>query len=437
MSAVGNFDFNVLRALSTRARFSSLYRSLPAEILDANTTAILGWFDLYFKTYEDHQLIEPPSLMTLIRLRMPNQPEAMRVFENVITRLDEPIDETTLRVTVETIETLRMSGEAAAKIQAFQRGEEVDLVQELRSLVHTTQSRIERTSAAKWADADPLEYILAEADDSGLQFTLFPQLAEGLKGLRPGKNVAVAMPTDSGKTSLLCQIAVMAAEQAKRMQDVAWIGDRPLLYLVNEGTAEGITPRIYQTALHVQFNELVQLAKQGQLVPQYEAVVGRRDAIRMVNIHGLSLGQVYRIIEAHNPYMVISDMTGRIRAASNREGGKNDVSQVEEVWNAMRENAAILNFVHLGTVQVSAEGFDQLYPPLSALQDSKVGIQTTLDLCIMGGRMNAASMEAIRGISTPKNKLARSGKKSLLQFEAVFDPTRNLWSSGQTVMGAA
>lgn len=430
--SVVKLELNLLKVMSTRARFQSYRGILPDAMLDNNTVAVLGWMKLYYQTYPDHLLVEPATLMTLIRLRSPGAtPEQLRIFEQVVDELDRPIDDTTQKNTMEVLEQLRMSGEAAALVSAFQRGEEVDLVAEMRRLVTATNERIERTNAAKWADADPLVYIEAEADSSGLQFLCFPQLEHSLKGARPGKNIAVAMPTDSGKTSLLCQIAIDMARQAHKLRDeLDWIGDRPLLYLINEGTAEAITPRIYQTALHVEFDELHRLAKSGELVPKYEAIVGRRDAIRLVNVHGMNAGQVYRIIEAHDPYMVITDMTGRIRAPSNREGGKNDVSQVEEVWNYFREAAAILQFIHLGTVQVSAEGFDQLYPPLSAMQDSKVGIQTTLDLCIMGGKLAALSHEGIRGISTPKNKLARSGKKSYNQFEAGFDPTTNTWDSG-------
>lgn len=101
------------------------------------------------------------------------------------------------------------------------------------------------------------------------------------------------------------------------------------------------------------------------------------------NIHGKNVSQVEQIIEHFNPYVVVTDMTGRIRSVSNRGGGANDIQQLEEVWNGMRELAAIHDFLHMGTIQVSAEGFDQLFPALSAMQNSKTGIQTTLDLCLM------------------------------------------------------
>jgi hypothetical protein len=170
------------------------------------------------------------------------------------------------------------------------------------------------------------------------------------------------------------------------------------------------------------------MAREGKLVPAYEKIVGKRDAIRLVNIHGMNVSQVAKIIEAHKPYMVITDMTGRIRANGNSKG-MNELQELEEVWNSMRELSAMLKFIHIGTIQVSAEGMDQLYPPLTAMQWSKVGIQTTLDLCIMvGAHQNPEQgLEDLRGISTPKNKLSRSGKRAENKFEVVFNPELNQW----------
>ena len=105
------------------------------------------------------------------------------------------------------------------------------------------------------------------------------------------------------------------------------------------------------------------------------------------------------------PFLVITDMTGRIRVSSG--SGMNDVQQLEEAWEAMRIQAAIQKFIHVGTAQVSAEGFNNYYPPLSAVQNSKTGIQTTWDLALFIGTMSqpVEGNEEVRGISTPKNKL--------------------------------
>ena len=426
-------DLNILRALSTRNRFLALKGAVPREMVDQATHTMLGWFELYFSTHPDHILLDPSALMTLIRLRGNSDEAGLLIMGRICEQLAQPIDANTLQATIGTLEDLRMSGEAGSLLTRYNSGEEIDIAYELRLMAQQSIQRRERTTYAKWADEDPLKYIEAGADDSGLQLNLFQAFSENLKGLRPGHNIGVAAPTDAGKTSLLCAIAICLAKQAKTMYP-----DRPLLYLVNEGTAEGITPRLYQTALQCNTADLLKAGRAGTLVPQYEAIVGRRDAIRLVNIHGLKLSAVSRIIEAHNPYCVFTDMTGRISANSNTSGGANDISQLEEVWNSFRELAVILQFLHFGTIQISAEGFDELYPPLSALQNSKAGIQTTFDLALyMGRKVGMSNIEDIRGISTPKNKLARSGKRSSNQFNVHFNADTNTWVDGVNVGGAA
>lgn len=426
MSNIAALDLNILRALSTKARFVALRGSVPVQMLDQNTNRTLDWFDLYFNTHPDHLLIDPSALMTMIRLRGQLDESNLLVMGRICELIAQPLDNNVLQATVQALEDMRLSGEVGALLARYNNGEEVDIAYETRLLASTCIARRERTTHAKWADDDPLVYIEQAADDSGLKLDLFPQFAENLKGLRAGHNVGVGASTDVGKTSLLCAVATCLAKQAKTVHP-----EKPLLYLVNEGMAETITPRMYQTVVGVDNVELLRLARAGELLPRYVDVVGRRDAIRLVNIHGLKLSAVSRIIEAHEPYAVISDMTGRISANSNIQGGANDIGQLEEVWNGMRELAAILQFIHFGTAQISAEGHNEWYPQLSAIQNSKTGIQTTWDLAVYIGRCNAMSgMEDIRGISTPKNKLARSGKKGLNQFQVAFDPGTNRWDGG-------
>ena len=85
-------------------------------------------------------------------------------------------------------------------------------------------------------------------------------------------------------------------------------------------------------------------------------------------------------------------------------------------------------------MQLSLEGYNLLFPPLTAMKQSKIGVQGALDLAIMMGcldRNEQPHMQNIRGISTPKNKMALSGKESLLQFEVSFNPGRCRFDEGQ------
>ena len=408
-------------------RFDSTYKAIPLDMLDPSAVELLRWFQTYYSMYPNHTELNLDALRALINLRLRDAEDKKTILLNLIDVLEHTnYPEDVVYNTNNLLEELAFSGKLATLLCKYNSGEEIDITYETQVLAQTTRERMITADGKKWADADILEYLEAEADESGLQWTTFEILSHTLKGLRPGNNVAVVAPTNKGKTSLLCRLAVDFAHQAK---DLPQYKDSCILYLVNEGLAEAITPRLYCTALALNRKEALAMARAGTLVPEYEKVVGKRDAIRLVNIHGMNISQVARIIESHKPYIVITDMTGRIRS-NGAKGNVNDIQELEEAWNSMRELSAVLKFAHIGTIQVSAEGMDNLYPPLTAMQWSKVGIQTTLDLCIMMGAVNSPEHYNLRGISTPKNKLARTGCSSENRFECYFDEELNIWDIG-------
>lgn len=422
-------DILILQALSDRKRFTSLRPAVPTEMIGPDTQAMLAWFSLYFSTFPDRDSVVWAELSELVKLRSGGQgQEQIALTLHLVQQLQVPVPPESLQGILAQLLELDLAGRAGSLVSRYNQGEEVELSFELQQMAASTRRSISEGGKPNWADGDISEYLQQENDEGGLQWSMFPLLQKRLKGVRPGLNIAIAAPTDKGKTSLLCYVGVGFAKQAAAM-----FPGRPLLYLVNEGTQERITVRMYQTALQCTMQELGQYAADGTLTARYEAVVGRRDAIRVANIHGKNLAQVEDLIGRHHPYMVISDMTGRIRAMTNKGGGGNDIAQLEEVWNSMREMTVIQDFAHIGTVQVSAEGFDMLYPPLSAMQNSKTGIQTTLDLCLMMGALNNPERAHLRGLGTPKNKLARSGCTAENQMQVYFDPTRNSWDMGTQV----
>lgn len=421
-------DILILHALRDRRRFNSLRKAVPDSMLSPDTTNMLAWFNLYFQTYPEAERVEVEQLQTLVRLRAdPNAAaEAIAIVMHLVGKLnDEPPLDAIIGVQ-NTLGELDLKGRAAALIARYEQGEEVDLAFELRALSTATVRERQDGGVSAWADGSIADYLKSDADEGGLHILAFGDILHSkLKGLRGGDNAAIAMPTDKGKTSLITRIVEGWARQRKH----AFLTDgRPILVLINEGQAERIMVRQYQTVLNITRETMYAMSNAGTLEAAYAEAIGGRDAIRMKNIHGKNIAQVEKIIEHHNPFAVITDMTGRIRAVSNRGGGANDIGQLEEVWNGMRELAALHDFIHMGTIQVSAEGFDMLYPPVSALQNSKTGIQTTLDLVIMGGALVNPQYGAIRGISTPKNKLARAGVNSQIQFQTVFDPQLNTWT---------
>jgi hypothetical protein len=420
-------DTLVLHALANRQRYKTLVHAVPAGMMSPETTYLLQWYGLYYSVYPERKTIDYVELESLIRIRSATAaPESLALAMQLVHVLAKSNPDTS--GVISQLNELDLSGKAGALISRYNNGEEVELAYELQILASATRKSMVDDKKPQWAYRPIHELLQEDSDDGGLQWKVFKAMALTVKGLQRGTNVALCAPTDKGKSSLLVQIAVTMQEQAK----VLYPGIKTL-YLVNEGTADNIQRRLYNTALGMNRADMLACSN-AELERRYIEIVGARDAIKAINIHGRNMAQVSGIIEAEEPHLVITDMTGRIRSSSNRGGASNDINQLEEVWNDMRELAVIHNFAHFGSVQVSAEGFNNLYPPVSALQNSKTGIQTTLDLILMmGALVGNEAAENLRGISTPKNKLARSGQSSTNKFMVHFDPQLNVWSEGLDV----
>jgi len=423
-----SIDVHLLKALTNKTRFYSLKDSIPEEMFAADTIAMLGWFGLYYSKNPEHQWIDLELLCTMMKLQASTTSQDedakkanMAISERIIQQLQAPVDDDKIATVVNQLEELRFRGKVGRVLADYDSGADIDVTYEIQQITEQSRSVLLGAGGAGWAQANIGDYLQATDPDAGIKLNALPQLASRLRGLIAGDNIALAAPTDAGKTSLLCRIAAESAKQSR-----ALYGERPLLYLVNEGTAETIVPRIWQAVTGLLRSEMVALHNEGKLVPLYTSLVGAWDAIRVQEIHGMTLGQVERIIQAHKPYMVITDMTGRI------DTGKPNMAEhtaAEYVWNAMREKAAQNKFIHMGTIQVSAEGSETLHPPITALQNSKIGVQTTLDLLmIMGIIRNDPMQENMRGLWTPKNKMGLEGMEKLNKLAGTFFPDRNEWN---------
>lgn len=439
---------NLLKVLRNRKDFASSIGSLAVDSYDSYTRYMLKWYAAYFKAYPVVNEIVMGDLLSLIKLKTPSMtPEQATVIERICVNVSKPISDEVRAVTLSGLAEREFSKRIETLIAAYNDEQEIDILHEIKMLVTRANERDVGADNPTWCDTDIDELLRLNADTSGYMFDFLPiTFSSQLKGLREADNICVAADTDKGKTGFMCRIAASFAKQRPQIyqaylnmiNDPAWVEPqgfrhmvefRPVLYLVNEGTAEQVTPRIYQTVLETTQEALSELsAKGGGLVQEAyaKALHGRADAIRVKNIHGWSLSDVLKEIEKHNAFLVITDMTGRIGYG----GSKSDIDKVEAVWNDLRAASSpeMLDFIHVGSAQLSAEGKNMLQPPLSALQNSKTGIQTTLDLALWIGSVPDPIDDidrSVRSLTTPKNKRARSGSKSFNYIELQYDGEHN------------
>lgn len=426
-------DSLLLHALSQKQRYNSLRHVVPQGMIAPDTSALLQWFGAYYNAFPERDTIEYSELESLIRLRSAAaSPESLALTMHLINQLKVQPDDTAITGILGQLYELDLSGRAGALIERYNRGDEVDLAYELSKLSTTAVRAKSQASPTDFINTGIDELLAEVADDRGLKFRWSAALREHILGLQGGASIAIAARPDKGKTSLISKIITDFAPQVVKMYGA----DRPILWLNNEGSGKRIIPRIYQSALTLDLNGIIALSNRGELVQKYtDAIGGVPDLIRVKDMHGASLAQIEQVIEANRPSVVIGDMIGNFRLGTSAGGSGNKAEAIEQLWQEWRELMVRYDCVGLGTIQISAEGGNMLYPPYSALKDSKTGVQGATDVILMLGSLDAPEAATIRGLSSPKNKFAISGKPSCFTSEIYFDGARCNFQDGSEQQG--
>lgn len=420
-------DALLLHALAAKQRYRSLIHVVPSGMISQDTQVVLAWFNAYYNAFPERDFVVVDELLSLVRLRSGNaSPEQVAVTCHLVEQLRHPVDEAGLRGILGQLHELDLSGRAGALIAKYNAGEEIDLAYELNKLSAHAVRSMAQAAPDDYIDT-PIHELLAEVDnDAGIKFRRLALLRENIGALQGGASIAIAARPDKGKTSLIASVLTDFAPQVEQFFGPG----RPILWLNNEGSGKRIIPRIYQAALELDLTEIIKLSNAGELVPRYTAAVGGTpDIIRVKDMHGASLAQIEQVIESMRPAVVVADMLANFRLAG-AQNGANKADGVEQLWQEWREMAVRHDFIGLATVQISQEGGNMLWPPYSALKDSKTGIQGATDVILMLGSLDSPDMQTVRGISTPKNKFAVAGKQSYVQGQIVFDGSRCAFSDG-------
>lgn len=338
----------------------------------------------------------------------------MRLLISQVQKVSDADTQGTVRMLAE----LAYSGEVAAVNQRYQDGEDIDLMYELKELQRRYGDTVKtQDSLLQWESRKVDDILEANDEAGGLKLNFLPVLASRIRGARGGDCIGVAAPVDAGKTSLLACIAVDWAEQMVAQPDI--YGKRPILWLVNESLASRTVPRIYQAATHWTLQKIREEHRDGKFAPVYLKKVGEWDRIRVKDAHSIKMAQIATLLEEMKPAVLIVDMVANIKGGT----AETEHQNLEAKWQELRELGCEHDCIIVGTMQMSAEGYNLLYPPLTALKQSKIGVQGALDLALFMGRLDPQERPEyidMRGISTPKNKMPLSGQPAASQFDVVF-----------------
>lgn len=409
-------DKLLLTVMRERNKYNTLRHVVPEDTVSTTTAYMLRAFGTYFATFPESDYVDLDALSTHVRLKTGSTPEQLAAFDALCTALiDYKPTKAQKEGILDQLVERDASGRAGLLLQRFENGDDIDIIYELGRLSEHARRSRGQSSVTDYVDEDVMDIVKSTDSEHGVKFPLIC-LQESVRVLLPGDSVAIAARPDSGKTSFIAYNLVrMAATCAKLYPG------RPILWFNNEGQGRNIIPRLYQSALEVTLPELVTIgADRAELHRRYADAMGApKDIIRVKDMHGASLAKAEQIIEAMNPCMVVWDMLANFKLSST-DGESNKASQVEQLWQDVRELAVRHDFISFATVQVSDLGADDMFPPLNALKDSRTGIQGATDVVLMLGSVDDPALQARRGISTPKNKRQIAGRPSNQRAQVHF-----------------
>lgn len=413
-----SFDILLLSAFLDLRRFKSCINSVPTEALAPPTKTFLGYIAAYSKTYPDATEVDLEALKTLIALRAKGaSTEQLAVVNRQLDLLKRPVDQRLLDGVVERLVELDAAGRVGSVIARYNAGDEVDLLQELSITVDAAKKQF-NNSTTEFINEGIHSILEEEAQDVGIKFQL-PTLQRCVKGLTGGMNVAFAGRVGQGKSSFMSSFVVHAAKQSAKL-----CGERPILYLINEGNARRVKPRLYSAALGLAAKEMWAIDPE-ELDRMYCEAIGHNDPnfIMLKQANGMTLQQVQALVEQTQPFLLLTDMTSHFGGVK----AEKEYQKLEQLFIGFRDIAIENDLIHFGTLQLSFEGCDTLTPPITAVKDSKIGLQGALDLMLTMGSLDDPQFESIRGLNVVKTKVPMQGADAHPHFTVQFDPLRNHW----------
>jgi replicative DNA helicase len=396
-----------------RGDFYKLKDMLPASNIDPQALAILADFEKYFEKFPTHTSVDMTTFLPRFKAWHPKMSdEKFNSFRAMLLNTVAEPDEDQRKNILAELSELELMTKLANLAEEFQQGELPDAYDAVNRTMDSFRDRTGRR-AISYIDIPIGELLQDEFDDTGVSWRL-DCLNASMRRLRPGDFGIIAGRPDKGKTSFISSEVTFFADQLP--------SDRNIVWLNNEGPGKRIIPRLYQSALNLSMNDMKALHSEGVLVDKYrEAIGGRLDKIRIVDVHGFATGQIESILEESNPGVIVYDMIDNIRGFG--DAARTDL-MLEEMYKWARERSVKYDCIGLATSQISNDGDGLQFPTLGMLKDSKTGKQGACDFQLMIGASNDIGLAGSRFISLPKNKLRRPDGASDPRAEVVFDGTR-------------
>ncbi len=411
-------DSVLLVSMRLRATYSRLIGKVPEDLVSSDTVGVLKWYGAFFKAFPDSDNIDYEAFREFIHLRLNKMPDKMNLMLALWKEINvKPTYSLSPGHLESLIETMWLAGKAGMIASQYQAGEEIDVKEELTAALNEYNS----VGSDDGFDRTSITDILNEfSEEGGFTFRFCGMLRDSLYPVTPGNLIMVAARVNQGKTSLLCRILADWSQQVEKVYGCK----RPIMYLNNESAVSRIKGRMYQAALKATIPELQSIGDAEELEHEFKLATNDCEFL-FKDIHGLDVSKVEALVKQYEPGILLVDMPANLKLSGKFH---NTVDAVEHIWQSMREWSVLYNTVVIGTAQISIEGDDMLFPPLSSVKDSKGAVQGALDLQINMGYVS--SIPGLRGLGVVKSKRIRPGV-GVMQAEVWFNNDNCTFNDGE------
>lgn len=417
---MASIDLALLRVIKYKEQYDKVARYIPMGAINKRTKLVAKDIGRYFEENDSETEINFNSFRSLFFTsyhRKLNDDDTT-FYNAILTKMESDVPDGVRNSLINQLLELEFATDLGNLVDEYQAGDEVDIVSEVTHITKKLDEQMVRANSFEYADLD--DSSVEENDDVGLKWCL-PELNERYRNIQGGDQTIVCARPGLGKTTFLtCNNVSMVADM-KDTDIIVWFN--------NESRRQRIMKRQMQSALRKTNDELSAMQIAGTLNEEYIKVMGRKDRVRVYDIHGknnLFLGDILESIlkEGLTIGAIVIDMLDNVKFPTRRE--LREDQRLEEMYKWFRELGVEYNCPTFPTSQVSNEGAGMMYPLQGMLKDSKTGKQGACDNILMIGWDEDTTNPNARGISMPKTKTLRAGQQPLVA-DYIMDGDRGVY----------
>lgn len=417
-------EIDLINVLREKENYIKYKKYIKQHAISKETKSLLEGMGLYFDTYTSKKEIDWGDFQSWFlyiankSLSKTEEEEYNAIFAKLVgyksTNLSEDIIKNFIKLDYAT--------KIADKVQLILDGNDKHKLEDLQMDIeeYSTGIGIDLSSAKAEIDTD-LTSLLNKCIRSGGYYWKLQDLNYSIGPLHKGDFIVIAARPETGKTTFIVQESVHLASQDN--------DGRPVLILNNEEMGEKIGLRAYQSVLGKTMTELQ--SNEATNKAEFEKAMGGPDRFKLIDEADLNIRFCEQQIKRLNPSIIVFNVLDKVQGFDKAKGNEEQRQRKLAIWARGLAKKYDCIVFDIAQADGGAEGQRWIYK--NQIYGSKTGIPAEADVLITIGMVHDATMQNVRFIHVPKNKLPGDSrtdpKKKHGYFEVEFDGERGMYKS--------